>query len=193
MMRRIALSLLAAGFLGGCANKERIVVLPGPDGKVGTVVVDSRSGQTTLNTAYAAVDVSGQRSEAKTLSEVEIRQRYQAALDAMPQRPISFNLPFLFDKTQLVPEARGTITAITEEFARRKAGEVLVIGHSDQTGDSQYNVELSRRRAEVVREMLIRAGIPKESIELQWRGDREPVSTTGKQDPKNRRVEVKVR
>lgn len=192
MMRRIALPLLVAGFLGGCANKERIVVLPSPDGKVGTVVVDSRSGQTTLNTAYAAVDVSGQRSEARTLSEAEVRQRYQATLDAMPQRPISFNLHFLFDKTQLLPEARGTITAVAEEFARRKAGEVLVIGHSDQTGDSQYNAELSRRRAEVVREMLIRVGIPKESIELQWRGDRDPV-TTAKQDPRNRRVEVKVR
>ncbi|HZX32272.1 MAG TPA: OmpA family protein [Rhodocyclaceae bacterium] len=192
-MARILLLLLAAGILGGCANKERIVLLPGPDGKVGKVVVDSRSGQTTLSTAFAAVDVSGQRAEAKTLGEAEVRQRYQAALDAMPQRPVSFTLQFLFDKAQLVPEARATITAVAEEFSRRSVGEVLVIGHTDQAGESQYNMELSRRRAEAVREMLLRVGIPKESIEIQWRGDREPVSTTGKQDQRNRRVEVKVR
>jgi outer membrane protein OmpA-like peptidoglycan-associated protein len=160
---------------------------------VGKVVVDSQAGQTTLNTAFAAVDVSGQRAEAKNLSEAEVRQRYQAALGAMPQRPVSFSILFLFDKAQPLPEARATIAAIAEEFSRRSAGEVLVIGHTDQVGESQYNMELSRRRAEAVRDLLLRVGIPKESIEIQWRGDRELVSTTGKQDQKNRRVVVKVR
>lgn len=187
------LLLVAAGILGGCTHQERIVVLPGPDGKVGTVVVESRSGQTTLNTAYAAVNVAGQRSEARTLSEAEVRQRYQATLDALPRRPRSFTLPFLFDKTLLAPEAKGTVAAIIEEFSRRSAGEILVIGHTDQAGESQYNEELSRRRAEATRDLLVREGIPKDRIEIQWRGDREPLSSTGKQDARNRRVEVKVR
>lgn len=192
-MLRPLLILLTLGVLGGCASRERVVVLPGPDGKVGTVVVENASGQATLKTAYAAVDVVGRKVEAKTLSEAEVRQRYQAALDAMPKRPVSFTLLFQFDRTQLVPEARGAVTAIFDEFSRRAAAEVLVIGHTDKTGESLYNDDLSRKRAEATRDLLVREGIPRDSIEIQWRGDREPLPLAGKTDPKNRRVEVKIR
>lgn len=193
MMLRTLLAFITATGLFGCANRERIVLLPGPDGKVGTVVVQGAGGETTLNSAYGAVEVKGGRTEAQTLSKADVDARYKAALDALPPRPVTFNLFFVFDKTQLSQESAGSIPAIVSEFNRRPAAEAVVIGYADKTGESQYNEELSRKRAESIRGLLIREGIPKEAIEVQWRGDRQPVPSAGKADAKNRRVEVKIR
>lgn len=192
MLRSLLLVAVAAG-LFGCASRERVVLLPGPDGKVGTVVVEGISGRATLNTAYAAVDLADHKAQARTLSETEVRQRYGRALDALPQRPASFALMFLFDKAELMPESKGTIAAIVGEYSRRSAAEVVVIGHTDQTGPAQYNDDLSHRRAEAARDELIREGIPADRIEMQWRGDREPLPATARKDARNRRVDVKIR
>ena len=192
MFRSLLVLAVAAG-LFGCASRERIVLLPDPDGKVGTVVVEGLSSRSTLNTAYAAVEIAGHKAQTRTLSETEVRQRYGRALDALPQRPASFTLLFFFDKAELVPESKGTIATIVAEYSRRPAAEILVIGHTDQTGTSQYNEALSHRRAEAVRDALAQAGIPVDRIEMQWRGDREPLPATARKDARNRRVEVKVR
>lgn len=195
-MTRTSLSvLLAATFLFGCASpkRERVVVLPGPDGRVGTVVVQDKSGETTLNNAYAGVELVSGKAQARTLSEHEVQDRYRTALAAMPGRPTSFTLLFVFDKAQLIPESKATIASILGEFSRRPAPEILVIGHTDKTGGSQYNEELSRRRAEAARDLLTKEGVPANSIEIQWRGDREPIAGAAPQDPRNRRVEVKIR
>ncbi|MBS1191671.1 MAG: OmpA family protein [Rhodocyclaceae bacterium] len=193
MTQRLLLALLCASSLAGCAHRERVILLPGPDGKVGTVVVQGSSGETTLNTAYATVEVAGSRAKAKTLSEGEVQERYKAALGAMPERPVSFTLLFAFDKAQLAPESRKVVDAIVAEFSRRTAPEVLIIGHTDKAGESPYNEELSRKRAEATRDTLVRAGIPRDGIEMQWRGEREPLSGTRLMDARNRRVQVKVR
>lgn len=194
MTYRPLAALVFATLLVGCAApRERVVLLPGPDGKVGTVVVRNQSGETTLNAAYSAVEVTGDRAQTRALSKEEIQQRYGSALDALPERPLSFNLLFVFDKVQLVPESKGTIASIVGEFSRRTAPEVVVIGHTDKTGDTRYNEELSRRRAEAARDLLVREGIPRTSIEIQWRGDREASPGAPPTDPRNRRVEVKVR
>lgn len=192
MLRRLLVLAIAAG-LFGCASRERIVLLPDPDGKVGTVMVEGSSGRTTLNTAYAAVDLADHKAQTRTLSKTEVRRRYGQALDALPQRPASFSLLFLFDKADLMPESKGTVAAIVGEYSRRPAAEVVVIGHTDQTGPAQYNDGLSHRRAEAARDELIREGIPADRIEMQWRGDREPLPATARKDARNRRVDVKIR
>lgn len=192
-MLRTLLAFIAVSSLLGCANRERIVLLPGPDGKVGTVVVQGPNGENTLNSAYGAVEVKGGRTEAQTLSKADVEQRYKAALNAMPPRPVTFNLFFVFDKVQMTQESAGSIAAIISEFNRRPAAEAVVIGYADKTGESQYNENLSRKRAESIRDLLVREGIPKEALEVQWRGDRQAASSAGKADANNRRVEVKIR
>ena len=104
-------------------------------------------------------------------------------------------LNFVFDKATLLPSAQPTFNAVLDDYNKRPAAEVIIIGHTDKAGDSKYNEELSQRRASAVRSLLISKGVAANTIQMAWRGDREPLpETAGKiSDPRNRRVEVKVR
>jgi len=129
------------------------------------------------------------------VTEQEARQAFSAALAAQPGRPTSFILYFLEGRDELTPESKQVIGSILAEIAQRPAPEIIVIGHTDRVGSVPYNDALSLRRAERVRDELIKAGIPAESIRVAGRGEREPLVPTPDEvpEPRNRRVEINVR
>jgi outer membrane protein OmpA-like peptidoglycan-associated protein len=78
-------------------------------------------------------------------------------------------------------------------FMRENADRTIKIeGHTDSRGDEDYNLELSRRRAEAVREFLIQNGIEPNRIIAQGYGELSPVAAneTAAGRQQNRRVEI---
>jgi outer membrane protein OmpA-like peptidoglycan-associated protein len=71
-------------------------------------------------------------------------------------------------------------------------GTIEVIGYTDTAGSAEFNEELSKRRAEAVAEELAAQGVPREFINVQWRGeDQLPVETGDDvHEPQNRRVSI---
>ncbi len=67
----------------------------------------------------------------------------------------------------------------------------LVIGHADETGSDAYNMQLSVRRANSVKKLMVLSGIPSESIKTEGKGNR--VLASLRDQSKNRRVEVLIR
>lgn len=71
---------------------------------------------------------------------------------------------------------------------------VRVEGHTDSRGSEEYNMDLSRRRAAAVRDLLVQRGIAESRIDVAGYGKSMPVATNetegGRQ--KNRRVEIKI-
>jgi outer membrane protein OmpA-like peptidoglycan-associated protein len=71
---------------------------------------------------------------------------------------------------------------------------VRVEGHTDSKGSSEYNLDLSNRRAIAVRNLLMQRGIADSRIDVVGYGKNMPVATNdteaGRQ--KNRRVEIKI-
>ena len=191
-----ALALLA---VAGCAKPARddlYVLMPGQDGKTGVLSVESGGQQAVLDRPYAAARVKEPgHVEAGAVTEQEARQAFSAALAAQPGRPTSFILYFLEGRDELTPESKQVTGSILAEIARRPAPEIIVIGHTDRVGSVPYNDALSLRRAERVRDELIKAGIPADSIRVAGRGEREPLVPTPDEvpEPRNRRVEINVR
>ena len=72
---------------------------------------------------------------------------------------------------------------------------MVVVGHTDAVGSSTFNDELARKRADAVKAMLIRRGVPADDIVAVGRGKRELLVPTpdGIAEPRNRRVEIVVR
>ncbi len=199
-MRRLAgLAALALLLLVGCARPARndlYVLLPGQDGKTGALSVESGGQQAVLDQPYAAARVKEPgRVEPGAVTEQEARQAFGAALDAQPGRPTSFLLYFLEGRDELTPDSKQLIGSILSEIAKRPAPEIVVIGHTDRVGAPAYNDALSLRRAERVREELVKAGIAADRISVAGRGSREPLVPTADQvaEPRNRRVEINVR
>ncbi len=172
------------------------MLLPGKGPSPGALTVTSGDETRTLDQPYAAARVSrpGSVSTEKT-SEAEVRQTFGPALAAQPGRPVSFYLYFLADTDEFTPESKQVVTQIFAEISRRQAPDVVVIGHTDRVGSAPHNDALSLRRAERVRDELVRLGIPRARISVAGRGAREPEVRTATQvsEPRNRRVEINVR
>jgi outer membrane protein OmpA-like peptidoglycan-associated protein len=199
MASRAPLVVLAVVLLVGCAKPMRddlYVLVPDKDGKTGVLSVESGGQQTVLDQPYASARVTEPgRVTAGPITEQETRRAFGAALDAQPPRPTSFVLYFLEARDELTPDSRLLLNRIVDEIARRPAPEIIVIGHTDRVGALAYNDALSLRRAERVRDELVKVGIAADRIRLAGRGEREPLVPTADEvpEPRNRRVEINVR
>ena len=193
------LAALAVLLAVGCARPARndlYVLMPGQDGKTGALSVESGGQQAVLDQPFAAARVKEPgRVEPGAVTEQEARQAFGAALGAQPERPASFLLYFLEGRDELTPDSKQVVGSILSEIAKRSAPEIVVIGHTDRVGSVPSNDALSLRRAERMRDELVKAGIPAERISVAGRGEREPLVPTADEvpEPRNRRVEINVR
>jgi outer membrane protein OmpA-like peptidoglycan-associated protein len=72
--------------------------------------------------------------------------------------------------------------------------EIEIIGHTDNMGDVNYNLALSRRRAGQVMEYLIKNGIEASRIQTNGFGASQPIAPNDNEDMRqlNRRVEFRI-
>ena len=173
------------------------MVLPAPDGHVGSIVVTRGNKKAeVLNTAYGAQRISADgRSETAKLDEAEVRRMFGPTLDALPGTPTSYTLYFLEGKDELTPESKAELDKVFADLKRRPLPDIVVIGHTDTVGGLPFNDRLSLARAERMREMMIELGIPADRIQAAGRGKRELLVPTedNVSEPRNRRVEINVR
>jgi flagellar motor protein MotB len=75
---------------------------------------------------------------------------------------------------------------------KTKATPIDVTGHADRAGGDAYNMALSLRRANMVKDQLVREGIAANQITVVGRGESQPLLPTadGVREPQNRRVEI---
>lgn len=109
---------------------------------------------------------------------------------------------FEFDKANLLPAAEETLQKAAAFVRDRARGTVRIEGHTDSKGDDNYNLRLSRQRAESVRDWLVRKGnITTVQYAIDGLGEKKPVAPNekadGSDDPqgrqKNRRVQIVMR
>lgn len=192
----VVIAIVLGLWLGQTPAPDRVVLLPGPDGKVGQVTVSSDGSEKSLDSAFAGAEIgAGGKIELRTESAESVRQRYGAALDAQPLRPVSYTLYFLSGSNNLTPESQPVIAELKNELSRRPAPEVTVIGHTDRLGSVEANDALSLQRAGVIRDLLVMEGVAASSIEAAGRGEREPLVPTADEvdEARNRRVEINLR
>lgn len=193
-------ALIGVLLLAGCAApkpppQERIILLPDKDGGVGAIDVQSKAGTAELREAYTVARVGEKAPVVEKTDALTVMQRYGKLLDGLPARPSRYTLNFEFGSDRLTAASRALVPGIQADLRRFPAPEVVVSGHTDAVGDPAYNDKLSHERAQRVREILVGAGIPREAIQVVGRGAREPLvaAKPGAPEPRNRRVDIKLR
>lgn len=97
---------------------------------------------------------------------------------------------FAFDKDELTSRAKRQVALIAKVLTQGQ--KITLTGYTDGLGSKDYNQSLSMRRAEIVRDALIAAGITKEQIILKAEGMRNPlrpnVTQTGADNPEGRKI-----
>jgi outer membrane protein OmpA-like peptidoglycan-associated protein len=178
--------------ISSAPRDETVVLLPGPDGKVGRVVVQRGAERTVLDKPYAA---SRPGAGAVQLPEGEVRSEFGPVLAALPPRPTSYVLYFVTGQDELTDESKSELQRLLAELRARPQSDIVVIGHTDRVGSDASNDALSLQRAERVAAELRGLGIAAARLRSAGRGEREPLVRTadGVEEPRNRRVEVNVR
>ena len=80
------------------------------------------------------------------------------------------------------------------DFSDGSAYQIIIVGHTDNDGDENYNLILSKKRAETVRRKLETFGAKYEQIEVYYYGEWKPLKDNDNKEQKgfNRRVEIQV-
>lgn len=107
--------------------------------------------------------------------------------------PREFTLLFDGGSAELTPFMHTIIRNFAAAFAATSARRILVSGHADALGSADYNRDLSRRRAEAVRDALIEAGVQAE-ISVEGAGETDLMRSTPDEtaEPLNRRVTISI-
>lgn len=198
-MRGNLFVLLVLLIISGCATvKDTVVLVQDADGKVGQLTVTTRGGAKTLTVPNTMVEVTGFRkspSDPKKIDQSRIDSLFTDSIKALPLEPVRFLLYFLNNSTKLTTESKPLIPEILSLVDKRDFYEISIIGHTDTTGDDEYDMRLSSARSEAVRDVLLSHGIRSGQMELRYYGKRDPVIPTGDnvREPRNRRVEVVVK
>ena len=183
----------------GCGGGRNLVVLvPDPDGSVGSITVSNEAGSTVLDAPNQATTIKDRKSkpEPPTIMKKEkIHSIFSKALAIQPTPPAHVILYFKTNSTELTPDSMKLLPHIFETVRRRNSLNISVVGHSDTAGSEAYNLKLSKQRALSVTGLLVEKGIPKENIETTSHGEKNPLIKTGDNvnEPRNRRVEVIIR
>jgi outer membrane protein OmpA-like peptidoglycan-associated protein len=112
----------------------------------------------------------------------------------VPKRFIFDNLNFETGTTQLTPDSVPTVESLVVILKAYPAVAVRLEGHTDSTGDAATNKKLSLDRAIVVKEIMIKGGIPEERIGTDGYGQEKPIAPNESEEgrAKNRRTELVV-
>ncbi len=101
---------------------------------------------------------------------------------------------FDFDKYVIKPEARAKLDDLVSKLAGVNLEVIVAVGHTDWIGTDEYNLGLSKRRSDAIKQYLVSKGIEANRIYTEGKGEKQPVADnrTAEGRAKNRRVEIEV-
>jgi outer membrane protein OmpA-like peptidoglycan-associated protein len=109
---------------------------------------------------------------------------------------ITFNSGLLFDvnKATLRDASKAELTKLAQILNKYPDTNILVEGHTDNTGSEEYNLELSRQRAQSVENYLASLNVDPTRFTIMGYGESQPVATndTAEGRQQNRRVDLAI-
>jgi OOP family OmpA-OmpF porin len=106
----------------------------------------------------------------------------------------SYMVFFDWDRSNLSQQALNTIKQAAGAYKTKGNARITATGHTDTSGPEAYNMALSLRRANTVKDALVREGVPATAIAVIGRGEQGLLVQTadGVREPQNRRVEIVI-
>jgi outer membrane protein OmpA-like peptidoglycan-associated protein len=133
----------------------------------------------------------------------ELSGRLEKALSHVAEtrrsaRGLVLNLPdilFDLDKATLKRDAEQVLAKLAGILLALPDLQVRIEGHTDSLGSADYNLKLSRRRAETVRDFLGSQGVAKERLTAEGFGKEQPIADNYSEEGRrrNRRVEIVIK
>jgi OOP family OmpA-OmpF porin len=217
-MRGIKVMMVAGVLLlGGCATKRYVAQQVDPvNAKVGEVDQRQQNTQKQLDQAETKISAADEkassadsragdalgRADAASQKSDQVKEALRGELNDRIANLDDYKsagdatVLFKFDSAELTPEGKQQLDQlVTSEVGNLKRYFIAVQGFTDKIGPADYNLNLSRRRAEAVQTYLVaQHNVPVFRIQIVGLGKDKPVNDQKTRDDreKNRRVEVTV-
>lgn len=178
-LRQVLVLVMAVTVISACRKREAPVDAPGP------VAADNSDAA-----ARARADSIAAAERARR----EAEERDRAAGVARVREALSDIVYFEYDSNTLTSEAEGKLRVKAAILRANPGLEIRIDGHADERGSTEYNLALSQRRAETVRDFLTGYGIAATRISTIPYGEERPrVEGTGESVwAQNRRAEFAI-
>jgi outer membrane protein OmpA-like peptidoglycan-associated protein len=160
--------------------------------------------RTALEASQRSTQAAADQLAAEQKARVEAEQKEADALAALAKLAavkeeerglvitLSGSVLFRSGESTLMPGAQTRLDQVAEALLAGRSRNVVVEGFTDSQGTNQYNLDLSQRRAEAVRDYIVQRGYDAARIQAHGIGEDRPVAdnTTAEGRANNRRVEL---
>lgn len=177
-----AIGAIAGGLLGATRKG---------DGKLGKAAVGAVIGGVVGGAIGQQLDKqAGDLRQSIDNDQVKIVNTGSELIVTLPQ-----DILFATDSAELGYALQSDLRAVAQNLREYPNSVIEVVGHTDNVGNADYNLSLSRRRAASVASMLMSNGVPSSRVVTIGYGEDRPVASNldayGRQQ--NRRVEIIIR
>ena len=161
----------------------------------------TKAEELALESERAAEVARAETQQIREQREAELHQLHEALdrivatrrvgdglLVSLPESALRFD----FDSATIRPEGRELLSRIAGVLLASRSFGLAIHGHTDYIGSAQYNLRLSERRAQAVKDYIAAAGIDPDIIAVKGYGKSSPIvaATDEASRAKNRRVEI---
>ncbi len=113
------------------------------------------------------------KPEAPAAGETQVAA---AGVAVTQEKPSPFgDIHFDFDKSSIREDAKPILSGVADQLRKNKGLRLLIEGHCDERGTSEYNMALGDRRAESARTYLVSLGVPASAISTVSFGKEKPL------------------
>jgi len=205
-MKRLLIVALATTTLAACQNgagyqqNQKTYQGAAAGAAVGGLLGGMESSERAAIGAGLGALAGGAIGQYMDRQEREMRQQMQGTgVEVQRQGDnILLNMPnsitFAVDSSTVRPEFGGTLSNLAGVLNQYPQTMIDVIGHTDNTGSTEYNQGLSERRAQAVANQLRDYGVASQRLMILGRGETQPIATNATEAGRaqNRRVEVRI-
>ena len=109
-------------------------------------------------------------------------------------RPLNLYFNSSKYKLEMTPELKIYFDELQAYLKEVKGSKILITGHTDDKGNRNHNIRISKYRARAVRDFMIENGFSTKQIKIDYKGPDEPLTSNDTEEgrKKNRRVEVRI-
>jgi outer membrane protein OmpA-like peptidoglycan-associated protein len=199
-------ALLVAALItaSGCAslsNKEKGAAIGAVAGAGVGAVIGNQTGSTARGAIIGAVlggvagTVIGNQMDQQAK---ELRQEIPGATVTRVGEGIAVTfasgLLYDVDSDRIRADAATNLRSLSSSLGKYPNTDLLIVGHTDGTGTSEYNQGLSQRRALSASDYLVTQGVAAARLRTSGRGELEPIATNETESGRllNRRVEIAI-
>jgi outer membrane protein OmpA-like peptidoglycan-associated protein len=212
MKKSILIAVIGLLVLGGCATTQTKTGKGATYGAAGGAVAGAVLGQiiggdteATLIGAAAGAAVGAAAGAGvghmMDKQEAEMRQALAASEEAAVRREgdllaitLKGDVSFDYNSDVVRPGLYNELDRIAQIMIKYPQTSILVEGHTDSTGSEAYNTQLSERRAQSVKSLLLERGVQDYRVNAVGQGESRPVATNATPEGRqmNRRVEIRI-